>query len=335
MPIRSLSLPPRKISGLNLDLTTLETVEQTNVNESKAVKIARYDNICSRITPSLYIGSDRIARDLQELKKYKITHILNCAGTICDNYFPNDFQYKTLYLFDSKEEDISCLFYDVLHFMDEAINNQGSVFVHCHQGISRSSAMLILYLMWREDKPFQVIHEQVKLLREVCNPNAGFTCQLLLWWNNHHPIEKSNNIIRMFHVTPHCKNSPQLFVLREIYSVSSSSFDPRGCFIVFNHSCTYIWRGNASPEFVFQKALENVANLQKFEYAPEEVDIEHQGKESASFKSLFTQKVQFDKEFTENQNYNIYYDLLPLIPVDNTSDPPRRSRKRCQSTTTH
>ena len=51
--------------------------------------------------------------------------------------------------------------------------------VHCSQGVSRSAALLIGYLMWRLDRPYDEVYTQVKAIRGVANPNIGFTCQVI------------------------------------------------------------------------------------------------------------------------------------------------------------
>ena len=135
---RSLSLPSSQIQkakggmkSFKIDLSDLSLSEDSNTDkflppESKATKIARCDKICSPITNSLFLGSDTIAKDSNLLKRQGITHVLNCAGTICDNYYPNEFTYKKLHLFDGSKEDIACLFYDVLEFLDDAISSNGN-----------------------------------------------------------------------------------------------------------------------------------------------------------------------------------------------------------------
>ena len=56
-----------------------------------------------------------------------ITHIVNCAGDVCRNQFPNEFTYVTYNLKDSKTENIECLFYEVIEF----IESSPRVLVHC------------------------------------------------------------------------------------------------------------------------------------------------------------------------------------------------------------
>ena len=67
--------------------------------------------------------------------------MLNAAGVACKNYHEADgtFVYKTLHLFDSPREDISPMLYAAVEFIDAAIEGGGRVYIHCHQGVSRSS----------------------------------------------------------------------------------------------------------------------------------------------------------------------------------------------------
>ena len=46
-----------------------------------------------------------------------------------------------------------------VHLVDILILLQ--VYVHCHQGVSRSSSMVIAYLIWREGLTFKSAFEQV------------------------------------------------------------------------------------------------------------------------------------------------------------------------------
>jgi len=51
--------------------------------------------------------------------------------------FPNDFTYKMYKLKDTKTENIECIFYDTIQFIEEVAKQNGRVYVHCIQGVSR------------------------------------------------------------------------------------------------------------------------------------------------------------------------------------------------------
>lgn len=108
----------------SFDLSTVSTAEL----------LKYYDPICSQIEEYLYLGGRIPAENKEILLKHKITHILNCAGVICPNLFTDDFTYKTLYLYDNSSQEVSNLFWDVIQFIDDAVVNNGRVYVHCHQG---------------------------------------------------------------------------------------------------------------------------------------------------------------------------------------------------------
>jgi hypothetical protein len=97
---------------------------------SKGELLRIYDPVCSQIADFLYLGSRCPAMSRDLLKATGITHILNCAGTICENYFPDEFQYTTLALVDGSTEDLDCLFYYVLELFEEVRASGQRIFVH-------------------------------------------------------------------------------------------------------------------------------------------------------------------------------------------------------------
>ena len=147
--------------------------QQDTGKYSKGELIRIYDPICSDILDWLFLGSRCPAMSRDMLKSNKITHILNCAGTIVDNYFPEEFDYCTLALVDGSCEDITCLFYYVLDLFEQVRSDGKRIYVHCHAGISRSSSFVIAYLMWKNDWKYVKAHEFVKSIRATVNPNSG------------------------------------------------------------------------------------------------------------------------------------------------------------------
>ena len=57
------------------------------------------------------------------------------------------------------------MLYSCVEFVNEAIESGGTVFVHCHQGVSRSTTMVIAYLMWKERLTFNEAFAKVGGLR--------------------------------------------------------------------------------------------------------------------------------------------------------------------------
>lgn len=50
--------------------------------------------------------------------------------------------------------------------------------LQCWQGVSRSTALAIAYLMWKWGRSYDDVFTRVKEHRGVANPNIGFICQV-------------------------------------------------------------------------------------------------------------------------------------------------------------
>lgn len=62
-----------------------------------------------------------------------------------------------LVLADTPAEDILCVLYDCFDYIESARAQSGHVLVHCSQGVSRSATIVIAYLMWRTNKPYDEV----------------------------------------------------------------------------------------------------------------------------------------------------------------------------------
>ena len=151
-------------------------IQQNKINKSKRHV---YEDI-SQITDNIFIGNKEIAKDVKQLKKYGITHIVNCANELkyLIKYHKNVFEYLWLPLVDSYIENINEYFSKTNQFIDDAITKGGKVLIHCSAGISRSSSVTIAYLMYKENITFDNALKKVKNERSYCKPNDGFVEQL-------------------------------------------------------------------------------------------------------------------------------------------------------------
>lgn len=140
-------------------------------------------------TPFLFLGSMNEASDEFLLEKMKVTHILNCTYEI-DNYFEkkNKFKYLQVELDDDEEEEIEKHFdkahkfiskYFISLKLDQAKEENGRVLVHCLAGISRSSTMVISYIMREYKSSLVDSFHLVKLKRDIIFPNNGFIQKLI------------------------------------------------------------------------------------------------------------------------------------------------------------
>jgi len=136
------------------------------------------------IIEDLYLGNVMAASDYNFLKSVGITHIVRVLKEDEGTIFPQ-FKYKIIPLHDLPDQNISKHFASVHEFIDGALNGnerravRNKVLVHCLVGMSRSSTMVISYLMHKyPGYPLTKALKFVKSKRPIVNPNEGFLRQL-------------------------------------------------------------------------------------------------------------------------------------------------------------
>ena len=138
----------------------------------------------SLIAPRLYIGGEVAARSLEMLQARGVTHALNCCTL--PNFHEGDAdgpEYLRLGLLDSVADLPRMM--DALRlgvaFIADGLGGGGTVFVHCHRGISRSCTLVIAYLMRARGASAEATFDDVRRARGVCDPNLGYLCTLKEW----------------------------------------------------------------------------------------------------------------------------------------------------------
>ncbi|ORX87467.1 phosphatases II [Anaeromyces robustus] len=180
--IRRASL--RKVETINTTITGRKFKEKNGVVEELSNKSNGYvvdtnpDTDCCEVVENLFIGSQDAAAEEEILNSKGITHIVN-VGTGIPNMFEHKFKYFKVDILDTPEFDILPFIEPTSNFIDNAIKNEnGKVLVHCNAGVSRSSAILIGYLMKKRNYTYEEALEKTKLARSCICPNFGFAEQL-------------------------------------------------------------------------------------------------------------------------------------------------------------
>ena len=130
-------------------------------------------DIAEIIENKLYLGNNESAKNIDILNKYKITSILIC-GYFLSEFYPNKFIYKTLEFEDNEYEIIIYSIIKAIEFID--INK--AILVHCREGISRSSTIVIAYIMFKEKKSFNESYNFILSKKKNIKPNENFINQL-------------------------------------------------------------------------------------------------------------------------------------------------------------
>ncbi|UJR29001.1 hypothetical protein I4U23_010219 [Adineta vaga] len=132
----------------------------------------------------LYLGTGNQATNWKVVRDLKITHIINISiEHPC--IFNDKLQYLHLELEDKEDVYLKDRFDHTVEFIQSALQSSSNrVLVHCNLGISRSTTLVLVYLM----KTYHAtVYEAFRFLRHrrpiVC-PNIGFLRQLIEYEND-------------------------------------------------------------------------------------------------------------------------------------------------------
>ncbi|XP_062479868.1 LOW QUALITY PROTEIN: dual specificity protein phosphatase 15 [Pezoporus occidentalis] len=133
-------------------------------------------NGMSQILPGLYLGNFIDAKDLEQLTRNKITHIVSIHES--PQPLLQDITYLRIPLPDTPEANIKRHFKECITFIHQCRLHGGNCLVHCLAGISRSTTVVVAYVMAVTELSCQEVLEAIRTIRPVANPNPGFRQQL-------------------------------------------------------------------------------------------------------------------------------------------------------------
>jgi len=140
---------------------------------------------------ALWLGAGRDAANLEQLRRHKITHILNCADDVPDFHRGEPWlQYCNLGLGDFGTDAGSArVFPAAVAFVRAALSTEppagqassARVLVHCANGSNRSATVMIALLMAFREVSLAAAWSAVQAARPQCNPLADNRRQLLAY----------------------------------------------------------------------------------------------------------------------------------------------------------
>ena len=154
-------------------------------------------NPIDHIIDNIYLGDFRTADNINILRQYNITHIINCAFNL-PNRYPEQITYKRLDLRDEPDQPLIERLEEAYEFIKE--NKDKNIFIHCVFGKSRSASVVIFYVMKEKKLNFQEAKNFVKNIRNIVEPNSGFENELNRYYeeyivdNNNNENEKNENL---------------------------------------------------------------------------------------------------------------------------------------------
>eukprot|EP00438_Fugacium_kawagutii_P004835 Skav216284 [mRNA] locus=scaffold4425:8272:9297:- [translate_table: standard] len=155
--------------------------------KAKVVKDEKMGQVKHEDLDWIWIGGADDARDREALEKAKIRYVLNCTPVRSNggvaNFYEKEpsmrMEYCRVSMGDNATETLQSRMEASWVFLEKArIREDGSVLIHCQQGVSRSVSMAMSYMMKYYRKSFDEAMAICKEARSQACPNEGFTAQL-------------------------------------------------------------------------------------------------------------------------------------------------------------
>lgn len=147
----------------------------------------------NEIISHLYISNWYTSNNKEIIQEYNIKAVITIEThkkpeDIINYYKENNIDFMYIDIEDDINSDISKYFDITYNFINKHLQNNENVLVHCYAGISRSSTIIINYLLrylYENNKvsccPCKVLRNIIlysQKKRPVINPNSGFINQL-------------------------------------------------------------------------------------------------------------------------------------------------------------
>jgi len=138
---------------------------------------------------ALYLGSISAVLDPSILKEHDIHHLVQVLDVPWLPASEQDgYECYRLDILDLESQDLKPHLEDAVEDIDSALRRGRNVLVHCQQGVSRSAAIVIAYLIRKRGMSFDSAITFVRQRRPCIKPNSGFVRCLREWerqWSPH------------------------------------------------------------------------------------------------------------------------------------------------------
>lgn len=135
----------------------------------------------SCIIPGLYLSGISGARYLNRLTEIGVAHIVCCCMwtefPVADEL--KELTYYRVEVEDMSREPIDMYFTDACDFISDALESNEGVLVHCRSGVSRSSTIVLAFLITKMGMRLFDAFFLLRSKRSIVTPNIGFMEQLL------------------------------------------------------------------------------------------------------------------------------------------------------------
>lgn len=181
-----------------------------------------------RILGGIFLSSiDPINQEIELRKEYGITHILSVLSDPISSDYLEGYTHKQIDVTDEETSNLLQFFPETNEFIDSVLfplnepetskKHQGAILIHCAQGVSRSGAVIIAYLMYKYKLKYpQALHAVTRKVPGV-DPNDGFKHQLKIYEEMEYEVLLKNEIYKQFLIDLSLRLDPSGASLRNLH----------------------------------------------------------------------------------------------------------------------
>lgn len=172
---------PQKLRQILLSSETRILTQEDIQSFQSFTKNRKRQILADEVFPGIFVGDELDATDVDYLKKTGITHVLNVSqgsvpgqvNTTAQDYVGTDIKFKGLQIIDYTGTNLDEHLKEIIQFVDDAIDNEGKVLVHCQLGVSRSPSVVAAYLVACKGFSAEKAILTIRQMRDIL-PNNGF-----------------------------------------------------------------------------------------------------------------------------------------------------------------
>ena len=191
--LKTFKLTNNKLTNFNYDiLKQLKSLNEFYINANYIDSpIFKETSLChqfpspffqrtpNQITERLYLGSLDSTHERDRLLERNIKGILSLGVKAI--VVSKKIKVEFIDILDVVESQLDVHFKQCFKFIDSILETGANVLIHCHAGISRSSTVLLAYLMYKNLWSYKDATDFVKKIRPIISTNSGFDKQLQIF----------------------------------------------------------------------------------------------------------------------------------------------------------